>query len=52
LKITVWISDSGPNANLIISFSPWSWIKSTPIIFHAFSGSMFWILENTILVAS
>lgn len=52
LRITEWTRDSGPNANLIISFSPWSWIKRSPMILEAFSGSKFWILEKTILVAS
>ena len=52
LRITEWTKASGPNANLIISFSPWSWIRSKPIILEAFSGSKFWILEKTTLVAS
>ena len=52
LRTTEWTRDSGPKANLIISFSPWSWIRSRPMIFEAFSGSKFWILERTILVAS
>lgn len=52
LRITEWRKASGPKANLIISFSPWSWIRRRPMIFEAFSGSKFVILENTILVAS
>lgn len=52
LRITEWTRASGPNANLIISFSPWSWIRRRPMILEAFSGSKFWILEKTILVAS
>lgn len=52
LTIKELTSASGPNANLIISFSPWSCIRSRPMIFEAFSGSKFWILEKTILVAS
>uniref|UniRef100_A0A7C9B5V6 Uncharacterized protein n=1 Tax=Opuntia streptacantha TaxID=393608 RepID=A0A7C9B5V6_OPUST len=47
-----WRRFSGPNANLIISFSPWSWISNKPMIFDAFSGSKLWILENTTFVAS
>jgi hypothetical protein len=50
--ITDWRRVSGPKANRIISFSPWSWIKRRPMIFAAFSGSKVWILEKTILVAS
>lgn len=34
-----WRRFSGPNANLIISLSPWSWISNKPMIFDAFSGS-------------
>ena len=52
LRITEWTSVSGPKASLIISFSPWSWIRRRPMILEAFSGSMLWILENTTLVAS
>lgn len=52
LNTTEWTSDSGPKAKRIISFSPWSWIRRRPMIFKAFSGSRFWILESTILVAS
>lgn len=52
LNTTEWTSDSGPKAKRIISFSPWSWIRRRPMIFEAFSGSRFWILESTILVAS
>jgi hypothetical protein len=52
LRITEWTRASGPNANLIISFSPWSWMSRRPMILDAFSGSKFWILEKTILVAS
>lgn len=52
LTTTEWRRFSGPNANLIISFSPWSWISNKPMIFDAFSGSKLWILENTTFVAS
>lgn len=52
LRITEWRNASGPKANRIISFSPWSWIRRRPMILEAFSGSKFVILENTILVAS
>ena len=52
LRITEWTRASGPNAKRIISFSPWSWISKRPMILEAFSGSKFWILEKTILVAS
>lgn len=45
LRITDWTRVSGPKASLIISFSPWSWIRRRPMILEAFSGSKLWILE-------
>lgn len=44
LRMTEWIEVSGPKAKRIISFSPWSWIRSIPMILEAFSGSRVWIL--------
>lgn len=52
LAMTASSSASGPKARRIISFSPWSWMSSSPMILAAWSGSSPWIRANTTFVAS